>query len=145
MGWRCPSAVRGSAGRAAFAGRRHSMGQQRAFLGIAISWKCQIGDGRSVGGSRGAGDIAGCQNPQGAFETAKLIEKIPGRCLRWEIWRTTRSRWGNFKIVMAARGANSRRGRGRRSATMNTGIGVPRLITNIGRAGRAGWQGVLQL
>ncbi len=26
----------------------------------------------------GAGDIAGCQNPQGALETAKLIEKIPG-------------------------------------------------------------------
>jgi len=26
----------------------------------------------------GAGDIAGCQNPQGALATAKLIEKIPG-------------------------------------------------------------------
>jgi len=26
----------------------------------------------------GAGDIAGCQNLQGALETAKLIEKIPG-------------------------------------------------------------------
>ena len=26
----------------------------------------------------GAGDIVGCQNPQGAFGTAKLIERIPG-------------------------------------------------------------------
>src|SRR6267378_7808579 len=28
------------------------------------------------------------------------------RCLRWEIWRMTRSRWDSFKIAMAAHGAN---------------------------------------
>ena len=42
----------------------------------AASTKPEVGDPVTV--LVGAGDIAGCQNPQGALETAKLIEKIPG-------------------------------------------------------------------
>ena len=51
--------------------------------GAAPAWPQTVGStkpeiGEQVAVLVGAGDIAGCQNPQGALETAKLIEKIPG-------------------------------------------------------------------
>ena len=51
--------------------------------GAAPAWPQTVGStkpeiGEQVAILVGAGDIAGCQNPQGALETAKLIEKIPG-------------------------------------------------------------------
>jgi len=81
------------------------------------------------------GAISQASESQGALETAKLIEKIPGTVLRWEIWLTTLY-LGNFKIAMAGRGANSRRAHGRGWGTMNTGSAVQLLLPILGGAGR---------
>jgi len=88
--------------------------------GAAPAWPQTVGSTETVdwraGGrfSWGAGDIAGCQNPQGALQTGEaFMRKIPGPCLRWR-FGLRRFTLGQFQNCYGRRGANFKRAHGRR-------------------------------